>query len=1100
MKVIREIQKSGTTCSIINLGGFLKLACFQAASNEISYKCTHSDMFYKRYNNQVAGKLVGISKICENDPYVYQACGFGTATTNNEVLCGGYLCPTKTHEIHKYIDCDNDDCKIASRASCASENYTDISICDDKCDSPNCEDESNCNGYKYGVICKYSRAFVPVYMICNNDFNCNGYGKEDEQHCDVNSPGTTTCLSYRGSHGTSDHFTIPIHNYTRCMVFDVYRNEDPYCKDYIDQTNCTDIKRVGGYCPIGGHMSSVSKFALCGDSRKTPDEIKLCDNGFENLCVFTSTNCQVHKHRMCNKEYDCLDKSDEFDEICQSTTVDFNCERLFYPHHSGNLPLSWITDGVHDCRNGEDENQGVWQFCGNHSEKTRRVKLSSEIECTNVYLCPGYKKSYVPLNSLCDGVESCGMENEVCSIARDFPRIKTTALRNGTTLDLCSSSPVFWNISCSLSELNRLPGDTEIFGASKQEIINHVYIPNSKVKCSLLSGEYYIYLSCLDLCIEADVTCLLSDDQRLLHDSCPGQFSDRVYTLANNSFLTFVQELERGKFYHQNYFQCKNGKCIEFKEVCNLVDDCGDQSDEIDCKNHMVCRNTLNETKKHMISIQQRCDGIYDCFDLSDECNKYCKPKEILGNWYLKGFCWFMGLSAVLLNTVTVVRGIISIRCCRSGGMLITQVLVILIGSGDILIGAYLIILSVYDSIVYGKDFCHHQIEWLTGTACAALGVISTFGSQISLFSMTLLGMIRVYGLVFNQLKAPSPVDKGAVIRAIFSLIGVTLVAFLIAVVPLLPSLEDYFVQGIYYDPEYRLFIGFPNKIRHVEVLETYFNLSSHQSQSYPSSSITTDTSWNDIEKYVDSMFSNQYGRARRTTVHFYGNDGVCLFKYFMRSDDARRSRQDIVGTSKITDVKGDIIVWLMLSTNFVCFVCIFISYMFINITATKSSRLSASDKNAAVKRKQKDLQNKITVIVATDFLCWIPFIIISALHNWKVIDATFWYDSFAMTVIPLNSVINPLIYDHRLKQAVMSKIRMLALSARNNVKCILQLDRRGAETKASSQAEVALDNVGHNNINVKHIGKKNLETNRTFSVEQTQISSVDESNLTTAL
>ena len=44
--------------------------------------------------------------------------------------------------------------------------------------------------------------------------------------------------------------------------------------------------------------------------------------------------------------------------------------------------------------------------------------------------------------------------------------------------------------------------------------------------------------------------------------------------------------------------------------------------------------------------------------------------------------------------------------------------------------------------------------------------------------------------------------------------------------------------------------------------------------------------------------------------------------------------------------------------------------------------------------------------------MCWVPFIFISGLHNQGVINASSWYTSFAMTVLPLNSVINPLIYD----------------------------------------------------------------------------------------
>ena len=31
--------------------------------------------------------------------------------------------------------------------------------------------------------------------------------------------------------------------------------------------------------------------------------------------------------------------------------------------------------------------------------------------------------------------------------------------------------------------------------------------------------------------------------------------------------------------------------------------------------------------------------------------------------------------------------------------------------------------------------------------------------------------------------------------------------------------------------------------------------------------------------------------KLEKNAVHFYGNDGVCLFKYLVRSDDPKRSR-----------------------------------------------------------------------------------------------------------------------------------------------------------------------------------------------------------------
>ena len=45
-------------------------------------------------------------------------------------------------------------------------------------------------------------------------------------------------------------------------------------------------------------------------------------------------------------------------------------------------------------------------------------------------------------------------------------------------------------------------------------------------------------------------------------------------------------------------------------------------------------------------------------------------------------------------------------------------------------------------------------------------------------------------------------------------------------------------------------------------------------------------------------------------------------------------------------------------------------------------------------------------------------------MHNLKYIDASTWYTSFAMTLLPINSVINPVIYDKILLEFLKRKFR----------------------------------------------------------------------------
>ena len=73
---------------------------------------------------------------------------------------------------------------------------------------------------------------------------------------------------------------------------------------------------------------------------------------------------------------------------------------------------------------------------------------------------------------------------------------------------------------------------------------------------------------------------------------------------------------------------------------------------------------------------------------------------------------------------------------------------------------------------------------------------------------MVLLSFARLYG-ISSGLRVPGPVTKKATFGIACLILLIFCASVTIAIVPLLPHLEDRFVNGMYYDPKHRLFIGF---------------------------------------------------------------------------------------------------------------------------------------------------------------------------------------------------------------------------------------------------------------------------------------------------
>ena len=871
----------------------------------------------------------------------------------------------------------------------------------------NCEDEANCNSLTYGQYCyrgdtgkiiyvqpKYICTGHHEYLCCKNErlpwipitpgteleYKCND---EIKMKCDPKiTPGKALCEKYiigSSFHDSPIHggYTVPIFNTTRCTP-------TPLCSDNVDQLNCTDQSRVGVTCGINGYISTVSKYhTICGE--KT---LALCDDSIDTACEQVSPSCRVHKHHLCNGVVDCDDQSDERILICKARTLKACVRRGGNGTFSEPLPLAWLGDGIRDCMDGNDEKDN-WPTCG--IGKTRRYVITNST-CENVFLCRSGKTGFIEFNKLCDGIDTCGNENSICQASSGSIGVMTTVVNHHQglckRLSYCMNGlEQIWKLTSSCSSEKFIFPDSAIFGLEKLTIT----LPNDKINCNHMFGEHYVYTSCLGKCVNSP--CPLKNIPK--YNSCPGQYLGRAGTIINNEYLTFVVKSKgaNSSVYLNNIFVCDNGiRCVSYSQVCDLVDDCGDGSDETRCTNHFKCKSS-----GHYIPRTSKCDGKIDCLDSSDECNDECS-KELLDGLALKSLSWTIGLLAIVANLVIIIVSILSFKKCRTTVALTNKSLIIMISIGDLLVGSYLLAVSLFDGVIHGKEYCKDQTTWLSSSECSMLGVTSTIGSHLSLLAMTVLSLTRVHG-IRNSMRIPGGVSVKNSVKVISVNFIILVLSVTVASIPIMNYFDDFFVNGIRYDNELKLFRGMVSKETHTKVFKEYFGRMDDRI-----------LSWNTIDGMVSDMFSHdtlaEDFTKTETKVGFYGNDGVCLFKYFIWRSDPQQA-----------------FVWSILILDFICFVMITICYIIISILSTRSSNNVTSRKNdKQTRQRNRRMNQRISIIIVTDFLCWVPFIIICMFHYLEIVDATPWYSIFSMVVLPINSVINPFLYGDTL----MGKVRVV--------------------------------------------------------------------------
>lgn len=128
------------------------------------------------------------------------------------------------------------------------------------------------------------------------------------------------------------------------------------------------------------------------------------------------------------------------------------------------------------------------------------------------------------------------------------------------------------------------------------------------------------------------------------------------------------------------------------------------------------------------------------------------------------------------------------------------------------------------------------------------------------------------------------------------------------------------------------------------------------------------------------------------------------------RNPEHNEHKLGVEVTQKVGDKPGMYFsIAIFIGVNFICFIAIALCYTIIFVTFHESTKRS-------VRRQERDeeikMAGKMAIIVITDFLCWMPIVVMSMMvQTGAVILSPEMYAWTVTFILPINSSVNPFLY-----------------------------------------------------------------------------------------
>ncbi|XP_077990597.1 G-protein coupled receptor GRL101-like, partial [Glandiceps talaboti] len=784
---------------------------------------------------------------CEDEKY----CGEDVCTLSNHLWCIDF-----ERCLHKDYFCDG------------------VVDCMDEMDEYGCYDDINCTEHMMNTpsmphtncaIHGGPNRCIPNHAICDHRIDCAGGSDEANDECDHG-----LCEEDEFQCNTGLPQCIPL--YQRCDT----RND---CADKSDERKCEQHECSDDTLRCNRSGQCVKKDLWC-------DFASDCsDNSDEENCDHIIRNCTEKEFQCQNGQCVPLERRCFLDEGdihlgCKDGTHLINCnhaecsEEDLKCRNGHCVSQSLVCNGYLECPVFTDE-EGCVHVCSPPNDNCTCMDIEMNCEKTGMralsdYIEPGYVKLKLGHNRFGNN-PTLGNETFV-----SLSRLIYLGLEDNNITDLKSHTfSMLWRLMTLDLEDNGIRvlhtdsfdglvslRSLHLFGNGMEEIEPYAFTGLSSLTTLDLHGQKL----------------------RWLHmNAFTGMYNLHSLNLSHNQ-LQYVNNGVFNGLYKLLVLDLSHNMLVEVesKVFFGLI-----KLDEIFTDEYRFC--CLAKFVPH-------------CYPTPDE---FSSCEDLMSNLVLRTFIWVLGGTSLIGNLVVVMWRLRDRRDNKVHSFLITNLAV-----GDMCMGMYLMIIAAADAYYRGHYFIYEKL-WRDSTFCRIAGFLSTFSSELSVFTLTVITVDRLICIVF-PFRFKRLEFQGAC--RLMAVLWTTV--FLISGLPLF---------GINY-------------------------------------------------------FGNYYGRS-----------GVCLAFH-------------------ITPDKPDgwqYSVFIFFLVNFINFLIILLSYVAMFIVASKTQQ---AVRNRDLKTESA-MAKRITLIVMTDFFCWVPIILLGVASLGGAVIPPQVYAWVAVFVLPLNSALNPILY-----------------------------------------------------------------------------------------